>query len=110
MSHEEATTMTKTPHPTLTPIAGASGILSAALVWFWLTSAQGKVYLLLAVLWCCGSDPAEAAIVLDHDPSFVAAVTCGLTISCIVTALWLIFQPGEKSQSHIKYDILRDDR
>lgn len=91
-------------------MAFASAIVSAAATWLWLVSVQGKMYLTLAVLWCCGSDTSEAAIILNHDPSLVAAAACGVTVSCIITACWFIFRPGERSRSHVKYDILRDDR
>ncbi len=100
----------KTSHGMLTRTAGGSALISAVIMWFWLTSAQGKVYLTLAVLWCCDANTNEAAIILNHDPSVIAAAACGVTVSCIITALWLIFRPGEKSLSHVKYDILRGDR
>jgi hypothetical protein len=98
------------PYRSVTTTATAGGVLSAVLVWFWIISAQGKVYLTLAVLWCCDSDSSEAAIILNHDPSIVAAVACGVTVACIIAAVWLIFRPGEKSSNHVKYDILRSDR
>lgn len=94
----------------VTPIAGTSAVVSALLVWLWVTSVQGKVYLTLAVLWCCDSDASLVKIILDHDPSLVAALACGVTVGCIVTAFWYILRPGESNASHIKYDILRNDR
>ncbi|CAM5223195.1 hypothetical protein CDEF62S_00034 [Castellaniella defragrans] len=97
-------------HGKLTPAAGVSAVFSAVVAWAWLASAQGKAYLMLAVLWCCGSDKNEASIILNHNPSIIAALACGVTVGCFITALWLVFQPGEKDRDHVKYDILHDNR
>lgn len=101
--------MLKTLHGTASSAAIASGLVGAILIWLWTTSIQGKAYLTLAVLWCCDADPAATAIILNHDPALVAAAACGVTISCIVTACWLLLHPGEKNPGHIKYDILHGD-